>query len=159
MFPMDPLGSQVPKVMTRGCTDSIGKQKSYQSHPASPWLVPNMTVFFSKTSKKNLVFQYVNMNFHTTETWGFSVGSVSKESAWMQATWVWSLVGNIPWRRKWQATPVFLPGEFHGQRSLSDYSPWGCRESETTERLTHTHTHTHTHTIKGDFLLPLLYFI
>ena len=31
------------------------------------------------------------------------------------------------WRRKWQPTPVFLPGEFHGQRSLAGYSPWGCR--------------------------------
>ena len=31
-------------------------------------------------------------------------------------------------------TPVFLPGEFHGQRSLAGYSPWGCKESDTTER-------------------------
>ena len=35
--------------------------------------------------------------------------------------------GRPPWRRKWQPTPVFLPGEFHGQRSLVGYSPWGCR--------------------------------
>ena len=34
-------------------------------------------------------------------------------------------IGNIPWRRKWQPTPVFLPGKSHGQRSLEDYSPWG----------------------------------
>ena len=33
-------------------------------------------------------------------------------------------VGKIPWRRKWQATPVFLLGETHGQRSLVGYSPW-----------------------------------
>ena len=33
----------------------------------------------------------------------------------------------LPWRRKWQPTPVILPGEFHGQRSLAGYSPWGCR--------------------------------
>ena len=39
------------------------------------------------------------------------------------------LVGKTPWRRAWQPTPVFLPGEFHGQRSLADYSPWGCKES------------------------------
>ena len=37
------------------------------------------------------------------------------------------------WRRKWQSTPVFLPGEFHGQRSLVGYSPWGCKELDTTE--------------------------
>ena len=47
-------------------------------------------------------------------------------------------VRKIPWRRKWQPTPVFLPGEFHGQRSLVGYSPWGCKESDTTEWLTFT---------------------
>jgi len=34
-------------------------------------------------------------------------------------------VGKIPWRRKWQSTPVFLPGKSHGQKSLTGYSPWG----------------------------------
>ena len=36
-------------------------------------------------------------------------------------------VGKILWRRKWQLTPVFLPGEFHGQRNLAGYCPWGHR--------------------------------
>ena len=36
----------------------------------------------------------------------------------------WLLVRKIPWRRKWQPTPVFLPGKSHGQRSLVGYSPW-----------------------------------
>ena len=44
-------------------------------------------------------------------------------------------VRKIPWRREWQPTPVFLPVEFHGQRSLVGCSPWGCKESDTTERL------------------------
>ena len=44
-------------------------------------------------------------------------------------------VGKIPWRRKWQPTPVFLPGKSHGLRSLVGYSPWGRKESDTTERL------------------------
>ena len=39
----------------------------------------------------------------------------------------------IPWRRAWQPTPVFLPGESHGQRSLKCYSPWGHKELDTTE--------------------------
>ena len=43
-------------------------------------------------------------------------------------------VGKIPWRREWQPTPVFWPGEFHGQRSLVGCSPWGCKESDMTER-------------------------
>ena len=50
-------------------------------------------------------------------------------------------VRKIPWRRKWQATPIFLPGKFHGQRSLTGCSPWGCKESVRTEpRNTHTAT-------------------
>ena len=53
----------------------------------------------------------------------------------MQETWktkefVDSWVGKIPWRREWQSTPVFLPGESHGQKSS-----WCCKESDTTEQL------------------------
>ena len=44
-------------------------------------------------------------------------------------------VRKIPWRRKWQPTPVLLPGESHGQRSLVGYSPEGHKESDATERL------------------------
>ena len=47
-------------------------------------------------------------------------------------------VRKIPWRRKWQSTPVLLPGTSHGQRSLEGYSPWGRKELDTTERL-HVH--------------------
>ena len=46
--------------------------------------------------------------------------------------------GRSPWRRAWQPTPVFLAGESHGRRSLAGYSPWGHKESDTTEQLTHT---------------------
>ena len=44
-------------------------------------------------------------------------------------------VGKIPWSGAWQPTPVFLPGESRGERSLVGYSPWGRTESDTTERL------------------------
>ena len=44
-------------------------------------------------------------------------------------------VGKIPSRRNCQPTPVFLPGESHGQRSLAGYSPWGLKESDRTEQL------------------------
>ena len=39
-------------------------------------------------------------------------------------------VGKMPWRKKWQSTPVFLPGKSHGQRSLVGYGPWDCKESD-----------------------------
>ena len=45
-------------------------------------------------------------------------------------------LGKILWIREWQPTPVFFPGESHGQRSLAGYSPWDSKESDTTEQLT-----------------------
>ena len=49
-------------------------------------------------------------------------------------------IGKIPWKRKWQPTPAFLPGESHGQRNLVGYSPWDCKKSEMTDPPpTHTH--------------------
>ena len=62
---------------------------------------------------------------------GFLVAQMVKNPLAMQETWV----EKIPWRRKWQPTPVFLPGKFHGQRCLVGYSPWGHQESDTTEQV------------------------
>ena len=56
----------------------------------------------------------------------------------LPATWetrVLSLGWEDPWRRKWQPTPVLLPGKSHGRRSLVGYSPWGHKELDMTERL------------------------
>ena len=49
-------------------------------------------------------------------------------------------VRKIPWRRAWQPTPVFLPGESYGQRTLAGYRPWGHKESDTTKATEHTCT-------------------
>ena len=57
----------------------------------------------------------------------------------MQETQVGSLGSEDPWRRECQPTSFFLPGEFHGQRSLVGCGPWGLKESDTTEWLTHAH--------------------
>ena len=46
-------------------------------------------------------------------------------------------VGKIPWRRAWQPSPVLLPGESHGQRSLAGYGLLGCKESDMTEVTEH----------------------
>ena len=47
-------------------------------------------------------------------------------------------LGRSRWRREWQPTPIFLPGEFHGHRRLACYSLWGRKESDATKQLTHT---------------------
>ena len=55
----------------------------------------------------------------------------------MQEAWVQYLGWEDPLEKEGLPTLVFLPEEVHGQRSLADYSPWGCKESDTTERLSH----------------------
>ena len=72
----------------------------------------------------------------------YSLGGVS----WLSFD-LW--VRKIPWKRKWKPTPVFLPGKSHGQRSLVGYSPWGRRESDTTEQLNHHH-----HLLKAASTVP-----
>ena len=52
-----------------------------------------------------------------------------------EETWVPFLSQKIPWMRKWQLTPVFLPEKSHGHRSLVGYSLYGCKQSEVTEQL------------------------
>ena len=80
------------------------------------------------------IFKYKFQLTGNTGGKGFPVGSDSK-SIWLQCRkprlnpWV----RKTPWRRKWQLTPVFLPGKSHGWRSLVGYSPWGRRESDSTE--------------------------
>ena len=54
----------------------------------------------------------------------------------MRKPWFNPWVRKIPCRREWLPTPVFWPGKYHEQRSLVGYSPWGCKESDTTEQLT-----------------------
>ena len=72
-----------------------------------------------------------------SQTWlsDFPAGSDSKVSVYNAGDPGFNpCVGKIPWRRKWQSTPVLLPGKSHGQRSLVGYSPWGCKESDMTEQ-------------------------
>ena len=58
-------------------------------------------------------------------------------------------VGKIPWRRAWQPTSAFLPGESHGQRSLEGYSPFSLKELDATERLS---THAHPSSLRNEIV-------
>ena len=67
--------------------------------------------------------------------WWLRGSRICLQCGWPQFDpWVWM----TPWRRECLPIPVFLPVEVHGQRSLAGSSPWGLKESEATERLTHT---------------------
>ena len=73
----------------------------------------------------------------------------------MPETWVQSLGQDISWRREWLPTAPFLPGEFHGLRSLAGYSPWSCQEHITERMCMHACTHTHTY-LDTDMLYTVL---
>ena len=95
------------------------------------------------------------LRFYQRLSWcqGFLGGASGKESTW-QCRRHWRCmfdpwVGKIPWRRKWQPTPVVFPGKLHGQRSLEGYNPWGCKELGTTEWL-------NTHRTRGGSALNFL---
>ena len=124
---------------------------------------PNFTFLILK--KKYILMQYfilflwsnlekldyfLKANFYNLLSWAvgfdndkpyivFPGGASGKESAYQCRRhkrlafdpWVWK----IPWSQKWQPAPVFLPGKFHGQRSLAGYSPCGHKELDTTKRL------------------------
>ena len=77
--------------------------------------------------KKNFFFLIAGLN------WPFLVAQTVKNLPTMQETWVQSLGREDLLEKKWQPTPVFLPGKSHGQRSLVGNSPWGHKESDMTE--------------------------
>ena len=64
-------------------------------------------------------------------SWASLVAQTVKNLPAMQETWVQSLGWEDPWRREWQPTPVFWPGEFHRQRSLAGYVVHGVTKSRT----------------------------
>ena len=67
-------------------------------------------------------------------SWASLVAQMVKNLPAMRETWVCSLGWEDPWRREWQPTPAFLPGE-SPQRSLAGYSPWRCKKSDMSEWL------------------------
>ena len=113
-------------LLHHSCPSSFYPKAQYSfivvSCPAFPFYKLNTPVFFSLSP------QLLQPNS--------LVAQMIKNPLSMQETWVWPWVGKTPWRGAWQPTRVFLPGEFHGQRSLAGYSPWGCKELDMTKWLT-----------------------
>ena len=102
-------------------------------------ILPNRAIFIVFYTPKEIkyIYIYTHKYVYYTHTHGILGGTRGKEPACQCRRWnrrgfdPW--VGKIPWSRIWQPTPVFLPGESHGQRSLVGYSPWGRKESDMTE--------------------------
>ena len=89
-----------------------------------PWEDRKLGVSYSAILLTSFLWFYCLLKEH----WGFPSGSVVKNLLLMQEMQVYPWIRNIPWRRNWQPTPVFLPGKSHGQRSLAGYSSWGSKK-------------------------------
>ena len=126
---------------------------------AAPFYIPTAVCecfSFSTSSSKTCYYLFflkailVSLKWYLIVVWacifvktnGLPRWSSGKESACQCRRWKrcgfdpW--FRKIPWSRKCQPTPVFLPGKFHGQRSLTGYSAWGCKESDTTKHTQYT---------------------
>ena len=90
-------------------------------------------MFFYFKNFFTCILQYLFLTALRLVALGFLDGSLVKSLTAMQKPSFNPWAGEIPWRRKWQPIPVFLPGELHGQRNLAGYNPWGHKESDTTE--------------------------
>ena len=125
----------------------FNKVKLYSNffYSTNEWIPSN--IFFSEpevkyggTDRQRWTKRGPSLKMKTsTETHNSNIVDVLWKGCW---------VAKIPWRTKWQSVPVFLPGKSHGQKSLVGYSPWGHKESDTTEQLNlcvHTHTHAQMH--------------
>ena len=87
-----------------------------------------------ESEKVSLKLNIKNTHTHKNRLWASLVAQMIKSLPAMQETWVQSLDQEDPLeKREWQPTPVFLPGESHGQRSPVGCSPWGRKESDTIE--------------------------
>ena len=120
-------GSSQPKDRTHVSYSScIGREILY--HWAT-WETSNSTSGYFSRENKN-----INLRRHMNAYAGLPMWLSGKETACLYKRYrrhefdPWA--GKIFWRREWQPAPVFLPGEFHGQRSLASYSLWGCNESD-----------------------------
>ena len=115
------------------CTQ--GASLSLSSQPLSATII--LTVSMNFTYSRYLMYMVSYNIFMTTlfYLWDSPVAQTVKRMPAMRETQVQSLDREDPWRKKWQPTPVLLPRNFHGWRSLVSYSTWGRKESDMTERL------------------------
>ena len=125
---------------------------SHQKKPPlpTPWLSTSSLQHWENIENTFLLFSPVSCGYSVTEPWQMNTSvflakssniSVSVASSialggrWALKLLLSPIVNDQGWR-KWQPTPIFLPRISHGQRSLAGYSPWGRKESDTTEQLT-----------------------
>ena len=135
---VEPPFSSCTKGGRRKCTGDLG---TFSALPLICWVTwallnsPGLSLFVCKMGNSEEMQQCA---LDSLAVKGLSSSSDGKASACNADLGSIPGLGRFPRRRKWQPTAVFLPEESHGQRSLAGYSPWGHKELDTTEQLTHT---------------------
>ena len=129
-------GSSVHGIFQARILEWVAILFSRGSSPPRDWtwiscIAGRFSTFYATTEAHLL---WINVNICSAEfphLYSFCAYSIWRVQALWDGFW------KIPWRREWLPTSVFLPGEFHGQRSLVGYSPWGCRGLDMTEHNWH----------------------
>ena len=157
--PTDPSGCSLCDLMCPHVARTWGPSSN---DPAPRWTsLECRLAFIAKLSFCKMLWENVNKLLAKPPFFWAHLGvmcvnlqPITQEAFWLRPSVAWGLpwwlsgkesacqcrrrrfnpwVGKIPWSRKWQPTPVFLPGESHGQRSPAGYSPWGRKKSDMTE--------------------------
>ena len=107
--------------------------------------LPQYITIIQRSQTRNYLYCFLSFKIYFIEVWGFPCVTSGKELACQcrrhKRYRFYPWVQKIPWRRAWQPTPVFLPGESHRQRSLAGYRLQGCKESDTIEVTQYARTH------------------
>ena len=154
LWPLMWRADSLKKILMLGNTEGIekGEDRGWDGWMVSPtqwtwvWVVSGSWWWTGKPDvQQSMVSQsQTGLSNWTELNWGLPRQNRGREFAcqcrWRKRREFNPWVRKIPWRRKWQPTPVFLPGESHGQRCLEGYCPWGCRVRHYWE--THTHAGT-----------------
>ena len=153
-----PKGMWVFSSLTRGRTPTPCSGRGSLSHWTSRESLPSFlkdvfggiefwvdTFLFSSDVWETLFIIQLSSSLFFSPQYKVSRGSqvaqwVKESACQCRRCWFDPWVGKIPHMRAWRPTPVLLPGESHGQRSLVGCSPWGCKESDMTEATEHAHT-------------------
>ena len=112
------------------CKKPTGGPLGTVLHLSEPWVL-DLVLGMRKATWQDLLYSRYLINGVAALL--ASRGPSHKEATYQCSSRLNPWVGKIPWRRAWQPIPVFLPGESHGQRSLTGYSPCGCTELDRTE--------------------------
>ena len=99
-------------------------------------IIGYLSFFICLISLSMVISRSINVAVNSFVSFFCIVAQMVKNLPAIQETAFNPWVRKIPWRREWLLTLIFLPGEFHGQRSLAGYSPWSCKELDTTVQLT-----------------------